>query len=191
MPSRPLNDHDFEEATVRIAYEMYHFRCLARIYRDGNSGRGLWWQLVSQSLLLHLRILIEFFYWDCRDSRDVTIRHFVERDDFSFPSELYSAPLKIRPVCDIPGRLDEMSVTQVKEALDQRLVHFGKGRWNGYHPGHDDYERCFDELECRIVAFRTALPDHLKRAFDLRLSQFEEREKNVSVPIHKGPVLKW
>ncbi len=186
-----LSDHDFEEATSQIAYEMYHFRCLAQIYREGNRGRGLWWQLVSQSLLLHLRILIEFFYWDTRNARDISIRHFIERDDFPCPLELHSPPLTITLVSSTPNRPEEMSLRQVKEALDQRLIHFGKGRSTGYHPGHEDYALCFDDLERRIRAFRTALPKDLKSVFDFKLSQLVGRVKCLSAPIREGPSLTW
>jgi hypothetical protein len=187
-----LSEHDFEEATRRIAYEMYHFRSLVQIYRDRRIGVGLWRQLASQSLLLHLRILIEFFYWANVKLQDVTIRDFLERTDFTFPFELYScAPLVIKPVSRTANRPDSMSLKLVKEALDQRLVHFGRGRWTGYHPGLEDYALCFDDLEHRIIAFRAALPDHLKDAFDGRVSEFYERDARVSSPITKAPSVAW
>jgi hypothetical protein len=186
-----LSEVEFEQATKTVAFEMYNFRCLARIYRDGHKGAGLWKLMLSQTLLIHLRILIEFFYWDCRNSRDITIETFIARDDFSFPRELFSAPLKIKLQGDTSDGPREMTLKQVKEALDQRLVHFGAGRWTGYHPGHEDYELCFNDLETRIVAFRSALPRHLRQLFDLRVGEFADREKSIALPIREGPVLSW
>lgn len=182
---------DFDRATATIAYEMYHFRCLAQLYRDGKAEGGFWGQVCAQSLLLHLRIMIEFFYGKRPNDQDVTIKQFLAADGFSFSPELQEVPERMLLTSKTPNRPRSMTMREVKEALNQRLVHFGIGRWHGYHPGLDDYEPCFDDLEARIVAFRKALPEHLMIIFDNRLRQFQTRDKNITVPIASAPTLNW
>jgi hypothetical protein len=188
---RRIGAVDFENATLTIAYEMYHFRFLAQLYRDGQAGGGLWFQLWAQSMLLHLRIMIEFFYGKGPNSQDVTIRSFLELPGFAFPTQLYSSQPRIYLSSNARGRPESMTMNEVKKALNERLVHFGTGRWTDYHPGHEDYERCYDELETRIIAFRNALPEPHRSTFDHRLRELEARDKQATKSIPGGPALHW
>ena len=188
-----LSELDFEEAVKKIAYEMYHFRRLAQIYPASERLRGFWWQLVSQSLLLHLRIMFEIFYPGRSAARSITLTHFIDGcPNFNFPTILQQRPIDVViPTRRPAGGPDRMTLDEIKESLDRWLVHFGKGRWTMFHTGYEYYGVCFADIDRRIIAFRTALPKALQGVFDARLSEFENRERDSFVPINLGSRLYW
>jgi hypothetical protein len=133
------------------------------MYAEKRLGTGPKKQLISQSLLLHLRLLLDCFYKP-PFKEDVWVGHFRELPAFeaSFPQELYTPP----------DRLPE-----VKDYLDKRLAHFSSARWTGDHPDLEYYAKYFDGLERRIASFQAALPDELRELFIARTQQFEHRDR--------------
>src|ERR1039458_9693808 len=51
---------DQKKAVTDLAFEVYHFRCYSRLYRDSQLALVLR-QAVIYSLLLHVRVLLGFF----------------------------------------------------------------------------------------------------------------------------------
>ena len=192
---KTLSEPEALEATKLLAFEMYNFRLLVRIYRSGNMlNLGLWRLVTSQTLLLHTRVIWYFFYEEPKRKEDIVLGNFTgmtwKGESFTFPTKLMSPP------ADLPGH--KVKRTDIKIALDRRLVHFGRGRFehdeNGkkqYHPGLEDYDQHFDELEERIIKFRKGLPGSLRSAFDDRHEQFADRDKRIVVPLKAAPKLVW
>jgi hypothetical protein len=75
---RKFNDNELKEAVKHLAFDVYHFRAYVRLCRD----RSLWMcapilvQAVLYALLLHMRILLNFF--GARPKHDdIGVGHFL------------------------------------------------------------------------------------------------------------------
>lgn len=158
--------HDLKMAARYIAFELYHFRLLVTLYRDRAEvfAGGLNRQVYEYSLLLHLRILLDFFYTRPR-LQDMGVNHFrvLPAFDVAFPK------LKI-PRWKVA----------VKEQLDKRLVHFTEARWlmpTDYEMS--DYAQYFDHMLVLISDFEKALPPDLRAEFECRLQTYEQRDRGL------------
>src|ERR1039458_6328359 len=62
--SRRFSVDELKKAVEHLAFEMQHFRCYYKLYTNADLSRfsGAAHQAVLYALLLHLRLLIDFFY---------------------------------------------------------------------------------------------------------------------------------
>ena len=115
-----------------LAFEAYHFRCYLRMYRERRFS-----QATNYTLLLHLRVLIDFFYGPpLRD--DCWVGHF--RDfvpDFAARFEDCVA----KSTC-----LNREEVKAVGKHLDKRLAHLTATRWRQPQPAMGYYEKYLDNI---------------------------------------------
>lgn len=168
-----FSEEKLKEAANRAAFEMYYFRYYAHLYREDPQQKDLTKAFgavvrgaVENSLLLHLRILLEFFYTDPgppkRDHNDCWVGHFIELDAFraGFPKPPDKSPW----------------YAELKRTLDKWLVHFTASRWEDVHREMDYYAQYFGAINSLIDKFEVALPQELKRAFTKRIQEFERRD---------------
>jgi hypothetical protein len=152
---------ELEKAARDIAFDMYHFRLYVRLQRSGN----LWAcnqtvnQAIIYSLLLHFRILLDFFYREATQD-DCCVGHFRGFKEFAvaFPPDIHVAP---------------DGAWEVSFNLNKRLAHFTATRWREEQPEMAYYERYFDGIETLIAAFQRALPSDIRETFTEALGRWE------------------
>ena len=113
-----FTEADLNKAVTHFAFDVQHFRCYLDLHRNTKLRRTspAAWQAVVYSLLLHLRLLLNFFYGRPRED-DCCVRHFKVLPGFSvaFPSN----SLSLTPV----------EARQVSFNLNKRLAHLTATRW--------------------------------------------------------------
>jgi hypothetical protein len=148
---------DQKKAVIDLAFEVYHFRCYSRLYRNGHLA-GVVRQAVIYSLLLHVRVLLGFFSRPPRQD-DCWMGDFVTDTN---------ARKKLTPSNAAKGLAPE---------LHKRLAHFTRKRWeNAPAPAMDFYAAYFDEIESLITEFEAALATDVRKAFTDRLDWFAKTE---------------
>jgi hypothetical protein len=143
-------------AVTHLAFDVYHFRCYSRLYRDTGLSLATR-QAVVYSLLLHVRVLFGFFGGPPKQD-DCWMGNFVTDAD---------ARKKLTP--------SDAAKSMVAE-LHKRLAHFTRTRWEQPAPTMDFYVQYFAELETLIVEFEAALPVEVREAFTNRLDWFAKTE---------------
>ena len=147
---------DQKKAVTDLAFEVYHFRCYSRLYRDSQLALVLR-QAVIYSLLLHVRVLLGFF-----SGRPV-------QDDCwmgDFVTDT-AARKKLTPSSAAKALVPE---------LHKRLAHFTRTRWEKAAPKMYFYAAYFDEIEVLITEFQAALPTDVREAFTTKLDWFGKNE---------------
>ena len=147
---------DQKKAVSDLAFEVYHFRCYSRLYRDGRLASVVR-QAVIYSLLLHVRILLGFFSGPPVQD-DCWMGDFVTDTD---------ARKKLTPSSGAKALVPE---------LHKRLAHFTRTRWEKAPPAMDFYAAYFDEIEALITELQSALPPDVREAFTNRLDWFGKNE---------------
>jgi hypothetical protein len=154
---------ELTKAAYHLAFDIHHFRFYARLHNEG--GLTAFGPAVHQaflySLLLHFRVLLDFFYKEPVQD-DCWVGHFRVLPDFeaAFPPAIHTPPVGAR----------EVSVN-----LNKRLAHMTATRWRDKQPHMSYYTNYFEGIEQLIVAFRAALPDDVRQSLDGRLYEFEAR----------------
>jgi hypothetical protein len=156
---------------------MYHFKHYIRIRANGNVSEGTSVsaaarQAIVYSLLLHQRVLLDFFYSPPRHDDDCWVGHFRALPEFEqrFPDTLFKVPSFKREL----GR-----------NLNKRLAHFTTVRWKERQPVLQEYERYFGEIEVLIEQFVDALPTPMKNKVLERFRQWDVQYK-VMTPSRYG-----
>jgi hypothetical protein len=153
------------KAAYHLAFDIHHFRFYVRLFKDGRffSFGPAVQQAVLYSLLLHFRVLLDFFYKKPVHD-DCWVGHFRALADFdrAFPPTMHVPPT---------------GATKVSVNLNKRLAHMTATRWRENPPAMDFYANYFDDIEKLIVAFQAALPDDVRQSLDARLHEFEIRYK--------------
>jgi hypothetical protein len=173
---------DLVEAAHTICFEMFHLRYYVATYDntpEKHRFRAAFGERVGQAyeyaLLLHLRVLLDFFYRKPKHYQDdVWVGHFNQLNNFSisYPPELYKAPPDSH---------------EVRRHLNKWLAHFTDGRWTLRHEhwGMDRYAKQWVLLLMLIDKFEAALTGDAKRRFDLRMKVFEQNQDH-HLYIHSG-----
>jgi hypothetical protein len=159
---------DLEEALKHLAFDVHHFRSYACLYREGAlaSCSPLIAQGVRYSLLLHFRVLLNFFNAPPRRDDNRWVGNFRQ---FSRIEELFkSGVLTPNP------KLKEVAVH-----LNKRLAHFTATRWKEKAPDMAFYAKHFHEIEQRITAFQTGLPAEMRQFFSDALNDWERKHPAV------------
>ncbi len=158
-----FTEADLKKAVTHLAFDVQHFRCYLDLHRNTKLQRTspAACQAVRYSLLLHLRLLLNFFYGRPRED-DCCIRHFKMLPGFSaaFPSNsLFPTPDEAR---------------QVSINLNKRLAHLTATRWEVPAPSMAYYQKYFDGVDRLIDAFEDALPDDVRTLFVKRLQVWQK-----------------
>jgi hypothetical protein len=160
---------DLTKAAETICFEMFHLRYYADLYTKtkgkGRRFRTVYGERIGQafeySLLLHLRVLLDFFFKEPKGD-DVGVSDFDALPGFdqAFPATLRKA---------------SNGVWTVSNHLNKRLAHFCEFRWkNGDHKGMDFYEQYWQPLLGLIDAFEKALSGIPHQKYHDRLKKFQE-----------------
>jgi hypothetical protein len=145
---------ELTKAAEHIAFEIHHFR----IYTVLKNSRELAAfcpaarQAVGYALLLHLRVLIEFFFCEAEQD-DCHVDHFRRLPGFTsgFPPSVHE-------------RTEHTN--DVARHLNKLLAHFTAARWEEHRPAwvyYDEYSPVVLKLAAK---FEGALQGDIKAAYD-------------------------
>jgi hypothetical protein len=162
MKAMSFDRTELISAAYHLAFDVHHFRFYARLHKDSRLttfGPAVH-QAFLYSLLLHFRILLDFFYKPPRFD-DCGIDHFRALPEFAgaFP-----------PAIHVP-----IGATEVSVNLNKRLAHLTATRWREPQPDMSYYTDYFEGIEKLIVEFQSALPDDVRQIFDGRLQEFNKQ----------------
>jgi hypothetical protein len=162
---------DLNEAAKYIAFEMFHLRYYAAVFEECPEHRRFRsalgeriGQAYEYSFLLHLRVLLDFFYREPKPGGDdVWVGHFRSITGFekAYGEALYTPP--------------EGALT-ISRHLNKRLAHFTEVRWKekDQHIGMESYRFYWITLLNLIDKFEAALSGTPKDEFDRRMNAFSE-----------------
>ena len=169
QPQITFNADELKQAAAHLAFDAYHFHCYSRIRSENVLlGHPACPQAVMYALLIHVRVLVDFFFNKPKDD-DCCLVHFRE----VFPSFAAAFPAQITT-----PTLAE--VRELKRNLNKRLAHLTATRWREPQPVMADYEKHFAAIDKVVEAFRDALPTDVQDVFLERWS-FWERNHPVKL----------
>jgi hypothetical protein len=116
---------------------------------------------VIYSLLLHLRVLVDFFFVAPK-SDDCRVGHFRSLPAFE---------------AAFPGKITVPSQEEIEELrlnLNKRLAHLTATRWREARPPRDYYARYFDDIDALLALFEKALPDDVGLEFTCAMRMWEQ-----------------
>jgi hypothetical protein len=161
LASMTFEKPELKKALVELAFDVQHFRCYVQLYKNTKLQRvcPAAYQAVLYSMLLHFRLLLDFFYGKPKKD-DCSVRHFRILQGFStaFPASLLLAPP------------DKVSFN-----LHKRLAHLTATRWEQPRPSMDHYEKHFDQVNKLLNLFQAALPADMRMVFISELNKWENR----------------
>jgi hypothetical protein len=142
---------DLEKAVEHLAFETYHFRSYGKMRKSSSwsSFHPSFRQAVITALLVHLRVLLDFFY------------KASTRDDCHVDCFCQS-----RPFAERFAPAPSPEATEVFDELSKRLVHLTEVRWLKNAPLMSYYEDYSGGIEALIVRFEDALPPDLRQIYD-------------------------
>jgi hypothetical protein len=159
---------DLNEAAKYIAFEMFHLCYYAEVYEqcpEQRRFRSAFGERIGQayeySFLLHLRVLLDFFFRNPRPGYDdVWVGHFSSMPGFktAYPKDCYLRP---------DGAL------AISRHLNKRLAHFTEVRWKekDRHIGMESYRPYWRTILKLIDKFEAALTGTPKTEFDQRMRE--------------------
>ena len=147
---RVFSHEELARAAEHIAFEIYHFRTYAALKNDQNlrSICPAASQAVGYALLLHLRVLIEFFFCEPQQD-DCHVVHFRALPDFTA-----AFPLNIHERTE--------NTDEVANYLNKLLAHFTASRWEKHRPAWDFYDEYSPRIESLATRFENALRGEAK-----------------------------
>lgn len=165
-----MSQNDLVDAARFLGFEVYHLRYYTLLYRadDGfktiaNALGPAFRQSLEYSLLIHLRVLLTFFYPPSnRQPGDCDITNLVP--GWVAPQTSYT----------------KTEVKAVQIHLNKRLAHFSETRWkeSNKHIGMPSYMKCAEHLEELINALQASLSGNVLKSFQARIEWFSDREKS-------------
>lgn len=152
---------ELKQAVKDLAFDAHHFRCYVRLHREGrlSTCSPAVAQAVRYSLLLHMRVLLNFFSGPPKQD-DCWVGHFTI---FSGVEKEFNLGV-LTPTDD--ARMVGMN-------LNKRLAHFTATRWREQAPAMDFYESFFIGIENLIDRFQASLPDDVREVFTNQLGRWE------------------
>lgn len=158
-----LNENHLMQTCKTLAFEVQQFRCYVSMHRNGSlDGHPTAGQAVRYALLIHMRVLLDFFFGSTRDD-GVGVRHFRRM----LPEFAATFPKKIQT----PSRTD---VEDVRKNLHKRLAHITTFRFEVPTKPMDYYARHFDGLDALAVTFENALPHAFRTLFTDSIRTWKE-----------------
>ena len=150
---RTFSPAELENAVEHLAFEMQHFRSYGKLYNNVKltAFSKTASQAIRYSLLVHLRVLVDFFYSEPTQD-DCHIEHFNVLPGFeaAFPAILHS-------------RTQDTSDMSVH--LNKLLAHMTATRWENRRPAMDYYDKYSLTIDGLITKFEAALPTTLKAVY--------------------------
>jgi len=140
-------------ALEHLAFDICHFRIYAERLKSRPKQRDQAdFQAMIYSLLLHFRLLIDFFYGKPLHD-DCCVCHFNLLDGFEngFPAS---------------HRQEPKWKAEVSGHLNKRLAHFTASRWREARPPMDYYAKHFGTILDLISRFEQALPADSRQALE-------------------------
>jgi hypothetical protein len=170
-----FTEAELKKAVTHLAFDVYHFRCYARLHREGQlqGCAPTVSQAVIYALLLHLRLLLDFFYGPPMKD-DFWVGHFNVLPGFAsnFP-----------PITD--PKPDEARA--LSNNLNKWLAHLTATRWEKPQPTMAFYDQYFDGIEKILTSFEAALPDDARQAFTKAHTRWEKSHPANLVPSAISP----
>jgi hypothetical protein len=158
---RVFDVNDLMKAVEHLPFDMYHFRCFSKLYvnetlRVFSPAAS---QAVRYSLLLHLRVLIDFFYNDASQD-DCHVDHFDILPGFqdAFPASIHVHSTRTK---------------EVSLNLNKLLAHMTATRWEKPRPPMNDYDEFGPTIDDLIAQFQNALPKALADVFVRHYQRWE------------------
>lgn len=148
---------ELAKAVSHLAFDSFHFQFYGRHLNDRSSPAAQ--QAVRYSLLLHFRVLWDFFY-EPPIKDDCAVVHFRV-----FPEVKAALPEIKRPD----------GGETLSKSLNKRLVHMTATRWREPQPDMDFYARYFDGINALIARFQQALPDELRECLVASMQTLQSR----------------
>ena len=150
---RLFRPDELTKAAEHIAFEILHFRSYAVLKSDQELRTvcPAASQAVGYALLLHLRVLIEFFFCE-PEQDDCHVVHFRALPGFTaaFPPDIHERT----------QRTDE-----VAKYLNKLLAHFTATRWEEHRPAWDYYDEYSPLIENLATRFEAALQGDAKAGY--------------------------
>lgn len=148
-----FNEDQLKDAVREFAFDVQHFRCYVKMHRSGMlNGHPSVAQAVRYSLLLHLRVVLDFFYGPTRQD-GVGVGHFRK----TFPA----FGTRFRKI-KVPKPAD---AERIRMNLHKRLAHLTSTRWEVRAPAMNYYDSYFDDTDALLIAFKDALPSDVQQVF--------------------------
>jgi hypothetical protein len=152
---RLFSTDELIKGAENIAFEIFHFRSFA-VLKNSRELRTICpaaTQAIGYALLLHLRVLMEFFYCEPEQHDDCRVVHFRVLPSFmtAFPPDIHERT----------SHTDE-----VTRYLNKRLAHFTATRWEEHRPAWDYYDEYSPLIEKLATRFEGALQTDVKAAYD-------------------------
>ena len=154
---------DLEKAVTHLAFDVQHFRCYVQLFENHRlqTASPAAWQAVIYSLLLHLRLLLDFFYGPPKQD-DVWVGHFRSIPQFD---QVFPATIQI----PTPAEARALSVN-----LHKRLAHLTATRWEEPAPPMNFYQKYFQAVDALLNSFDAALPADLQKPYHAALNRWEK-----------------
>jgi hypothetical protein len=150
---RKFTPDELAKAAEHIAFEIRHFRCYAELKDDHRLSEicPAATQAVGYALLMHLRVLIEFFFCE-PEQDDCHVVHFRELPGFTkgFPPSIHEQT----------SRTDE-----VARHLNKLMAHFTATRWEKRRPPWDYYDEYAPAIRDLASRFESALTGNVRAAY--------------------------
>lgn len=150
---RVFSVDELKKAVEHLSFETQHFRCYSKLYSNADLSRfsGAAYQAVRYALLLHLRLLVDFFYGAAKLD-DCNVDHFNVLGGFeaAFPASIHVH--------------DERTKT-VSVNLNKLLAHLTATRWEKPRPLMDDYDKFLPTISNLITRFEAALPEDVRQVY--------------------------
>jgi hypothetical protein len=144
---------ELKKAVEHLSFDMHHFRCFSKLDKNEDLERfsGAAHQAVRYALLLHLRVLVDFFYKPAQFD-DCNVEHFNVLDGFAaaFPGNAHLATAGVR---------------KMSTDLNKLLAHMTATRWEKPRPPMDKYDEFIPIIDDQITRFEAALPEDVRQVF--------------------------
>jgi hypothetical protein len=161
--SRTFNSDELKKAVEHLAFEMHHFRCYRKLDRSADLSRfsSAASQAVRYALLLHLRLLIDFFYGEPKQD-DCHVGHFNILDGFegAFPASVH---------------LHSAQAKKMGTNLNKLLAHLTATRWEKNRPPMSDYDKFMPTIDDLITKFEAALTEEIRQVYWKHYRRWESR----------------
>lgn len=153
------------KAAGELAFETQHFRCYRTLKDDRKLAAfsAAASQAVGYTSLIHLRVLVGFFFG--RPSQDdCNVDHFKVLSDFVFPDSWH---------------VRTADTDKVIEVLNKRLAHLTATRWEKSAEPWDFYNAYAPTILNLIDRFEQALPQDLATNYQIRYQGWESSHRGA------------
>jgi hypothetical protein len=173
IPSRfkSKNPNRLNKSLRDLGFEIFHYQIHRQLVRTNPFLPQLYDDAVEQAimyaLLLHFRLLIDFFYLPQAKQDDIVAQNFIALPGFD-----KSVLRKLRKPTWLEGMRAELS---------KRLAHLSEARLDDHAPGFDYYAVRFAELDTAIGDFARALPVDSVAILRDRLAEFNSQSADLYI----------